>query len=282
MDLQHFAEQYNSVRRDVCGDYIITGKRIKTKPEDACHIYDGFSDGRLGAYFTFNSVRKWNNAQRTLAAVGLVPRQNGDMEGCVRFDPPESEAGRGYLQTGSCIRPRTTARQLEYLQNHGFQPRFQRGYSLQSRGKPASQHPYPYRSPFGVGMTSLSINVASRGQGGEMLLHNGWLHRWDADRLVPMCPSFPRPTSELLVPDPAPLLRWKQEQQVQKPTRPRQAASRNPTVKLGVYRDGNIRFSSAYPASDEEGSKDDDGFYRRHDFGTLRLVSSASCPSVTA
>jgi hypothetical protein len=73
-----------ALRRDQCGDYIITGK--------LGHI---FADGQSFLFYvsTRESPRRWTMVKRRLAFCHL--RQDGDDEGCLRLDrlprPEEAE-----------------------------------------------------------------------------------------------------------------------------------------------------------------------------------------------
>jgi hypothetical protein len=72
-----------ALRRDQCGDYVITGK--------LGHI---FSDGQgfLLYVSTLESPRRWTMVKRRLAFCHL--KQDGDEEGCLRLDrfPTSEEA----------------------------------------------------------------------------------------------------------------------------------------------------------------------------------------------
>jgi len=75
--------------KDGCGDLIIKGKKyVGSRPEDACHIFEGYSTG-LGVSLNFKSAKRWNRARRTLQDAGAQLHQNGDMDGIFVFNPAD-------------------------------------------------------------------------------------------------------------------------------------------------------------------------------------------------
>jgi hypothetical protein len=81
MDLEQFAQQNNvKTKRDDCGDTIVAGR--------FGHITDGYATlERLGVYVNHKTPKKWNNARRAAEAIGMVAKQNGDVDGVLLFDP---------------------------------------------------------------------------------------------------------------------------------------------------------------------------------------------------
>ena len=89
--------------KDGCGDLIIKGKKyVGSRPEDACHIFEGYNTG-LGVSLNFKSVKRWNRARRTLQDAGAQLRQNGDMDGIFVFNPADKPQVDLVL---SLVRPR--------------------------------------------------------------------------------------------------------------------------------------------------------------------------------
>jgi len=86
----NFAEQHNvRVRLDSCGESVIPG-RGKGRVEERHHIYEN-GDERFGVCLQFDSAKKFGNARRRLLALGFQPRQTGDREGTLLFDPSNRE-----------------------------------------------------------------------------------------------------------------------------------------------------------------------------------------------
>ena len=113
MTLRDFAARYNlRLRRDSAGDLIVPGRRIaKDMPkqrEYANHIYDGFADGRLGICLLFATKKKWTTTRRTLELAGCLLKQNGDIEGCLTFDPTNAEQVQAVIKVAG-LKARRTA-----------------------------------------------------------------------------------------------------------------------------------------------------------------------------
>jgi hypothetical protein len=115
--IQQFAEHYRlRTRRDECGVEIITGKlklprtSAPDRIEYASHVYDGFDDGSLGVCLFYPTARRWNAARRTLVAAGLTVKQDGDIEGCLTFDPASRQQVRAAMKAAR-IRPRREAKE---------------------------------------------------------------------------------------------------------------------------------------------------------------------------
>jgi hypothetical protein len=71
------------------------------------HVYDGFSDGKLGVYLGFASAKKYGNSRRALLAVGCEGKQaagsvrpGGEYptNGCLKFDPSDPEQVRAVIR----------------------------------------------------------------------------------------------------------------------------------------------------------------------------------------
>jgi hypothetical protein len=96
MTLTTFAEQNRfKVKRDDCGDAIISGKYG--------HIYE-YNDTELGVMFMPPRTeaepwgrwcpKTWGNLKRAAAATGMTLHQSGDTEGCLSFDPRNKEQAK--------------------------------------------------------------------------------------------------------------------------------------------------------------------------------------------
>jgi len=87
MTVQEFAENHRlNCRLDGCGDRIIPGRYG--------HIGDGYNDGKLGMFLSFQTIRKYNAVRGKLLAAGFVSRQNADTEGVLIFDAENREQAR--------------------------------------------------------------------------------------------------------------------------------------------------------------------------------------------
>jgi hypothetical protein len=99
MTVQEFAEQYRvRVRRDTCGEEIISGKRFcKDMPdrlEYRSHFYDHVN-GRFGLCLLFATAAKWTYAKRRLSTLmHFALKQEGDREGTLLFDPSDPKQAR--------------------------------------------------------------------------------------------------------------------------------------------------------------------------------------------
>jgi len=83
MSVADFASRHRlRVRRDECGERIITGKRG--------HIYE-HSESLMGLLFAPSKPRMWANARKKLQAAGFVIKQDGDEEGTALFDPCDTQ-----------------------------------------------------------------------------------------------------------------------------------------------------------------------------------------------
>jgi len=81
MILATFAENNRlKVQKDDCGDAILPGKYG--------HIYE-YGSGKLGVCIMCHSgsAYRWNRTRAAFTAAGMDITQNGDHEGCARFDP---------------------------------------------------------------------------------------------------------------------------------------------------------------------------------------------------
>jgi hypothetical protein len=86
--LDRFASTHNlKIRRDECGDPIVSGKHG--------HIYE--ADGRLGVCLLDNrpslptKARTLLNLRRKALAAGFTPHQLGEAESILLFDPEDKE-----------------------------------------------------------------------------------------------------------------------------------------------------------------------------------------------
>jgi hypothetical protein len=104
-DIKQFAEKRSlKAKQDSCGDTFIPAKSfcydtvatvkkriakgIKRDPKEySSHIYDGFTDGRLGLCLMFPHKKRWNSSHRQMLAAGFTQQQAGDSGGCYKFDP---------------------------------------------------------------------------------------------------------------------------------------------------------------------------------------------------
>jgi hypothetical protein len=105
--LADFAEKNRlKVKRDDLGDAIILGKQG--------HLYE-YSATELGVMFMPPSTesepwgrwcpKTWGNLMRAAAAAGMTLRQNGDSEGCLSFDPKNSEQAKLAIKIAK-VRPK--------------------------------------------------------------------------------------------------------------------------------------------------------------------------------
>ena len=81
MILTTFAENNRlKITKDDCGDAIIAGKYG--------HIYE-YGSGKLGVCIMSNSgnAYRWNRTSTAFRDAGMEITQNGEHEGCARFDP---------------------------------------------------------------------------------------------------------------------------------------------------------------------------------------------------
>jgi hypothetical protein len=86
--LTEWSKQYQvRMTPDVCGDPIVPGIALQI---ECCHIYD-YGDGRLGLCLMLDHGRKWSTAKRKAIAAGFILQQDGDREGCLLFDPANTE-----------------------------------------------------------------------------------------------------------------------------------------------------------------------------------------------
>jgi hypothetical protein len=111
---------------------------LPTVPGRLGHVYEGFSDGMLGACFLPPPTPKdrsgkwtpkaWGNFRRAGLAVGMTLLQSGDSEGCLLFDPTNLEHVRLVRKAlGLKVRRRLSeerrAQAIETLQNFRSNPR---------------------------------------------------------------------------------------------------------------------------------------------------------------
>ncbi len=99
MTLEQFAETYHvRTKRDSLNDTIIPGFQFCTdmpkRQEYRSHIFDGFSDGRLGLCLLFTTRKRWTYARQKLLAAGFTIKQNADTEGTALFDPENSHQAK--------------------------------------------------------------------------------------------------------------------------------------------------------------------------------------------
>jgi hypothetical protein len=92
MTLEQFAEQYRvRIRRDSCGEEIISGKKfchdMPKRVEYHSHIYDN-GDGRFGVCLLSLTPGKWTHAKKRVFADGFTLGQDGDTEGRLTSIPP--------------------------------------------------------------------------------------------------------------------------------------------------------------------------------------------------
>ena len=88
MILTTFAEKNRlKVSKDDCDDAIIAGKHG--------NIYE-YGSGKLGVCIMSNSgnAYRWNRARAVFIAAGMEITQNGDHEGCAKFDPENAEQAK--------------------------------------------------------------------------------------------------------------------------------------------------------------------------------------------
>lgn len=93
-DIQEFADRYGvasaAVQQDGCGDRIIVGKLSELYveyPENRCHIYGGFADGRLGLSLLLDTIMELRDAKARLVAAGFHIEQEDAAELCATFNP---------------------------------------------------------------------------------------------------------------------------------------------------------------------------------------------------
>ena len=114
MSIEEFAEKHRlKLKKDGCGDSIIPGRLADRESAETVkrragrgvkrvlaechsHLYDGFTDGKLGVYLSFSSPKRYGNARRALLVVGCEGKQAADSvrpggeyptDGCLKFDP---------------------------------------------------------------------------------------------------------------------------------------------------------------------------------------------------
>jgi hypothetical protein len=114
MEMQEFAEQHRlRTCRDGCGAEIIVGKlkalHMPDRAEYASHVYDGFDGGRLGVCLFYSTARRWNAMRKKLVDVGCLVRQDGDIEGCLTFNPLNKQQTRAVLKAARIHPLRKTA-----------------------------------------------------------------------------------------------------------------------------------------------------------------------------
>jgi hypothetical protein len=95
-DIQEFADKYGvasaAVQRDSCGAWIIVGKLSELYveyPENRCHIYAGFADGRFGLSLLLDTIMELRDAKARLVAAGFHIEQEDAAELCATFNPAD-------------------------------------------------------------------------------------------------------------------------------------------------------------------------------------------------
>jgi hypothetical protein len=138
LDIQEFASQYRvRVKRDVCQDPIIPGKRQS-------HAYP-HSGEQFGLCLMLASARAWCAAKRKLTAAGFTIRQDAETEGIALFDPSNAEQARLALRLAGVKKRRIASPgQLAALAasrnraSESENARIQTGFSTTSTTQPES------------------------------------------------------------------------------------------------------------------------------------------------
>lgn len=98
MTIQEFADRYRvRVRRDGCGDDIITGfqsaKDLPQRVDYRSHIYD-HGDGRFGVCLLFSTSKRNTYTLARLVKAGFTVGQVGHSESTALFDPANEQQAR--------------------------------------------------------------------------------------------------------------------------------------------------------------------------------------------
>lgn len=103
--IREFAERYRvTTKRDTCAEEIIPGRQyakdMPTRQEYRCHVYDHGDGKQFGVCLLYlpdgpsGKSRKWTSVRKRLIASGFEPKQTGDAEGTLLFDPKNEAQAR--------------------------------------------------------------------------------------------------------------------------------------------------------------------------------------------
>jgi hypothetical protein len=100
--LERFSEQHR-LRRDREKSWPLNHPEAARRdrgefiPGRLGHIYDWEDGVHLAVMVTPGTKQKWNTRRRALEAAGLEVIQNGDDEGCLRFDPTNTTQAKAAI-----------------------------------------------------------------------------------------------------------------------------------------------------------------------------------------
>ena len=110
MNIKQFAnERRLKLRLDDCGDPVINGK--------FGHLYE-YDDNELALCFMpgKDTAHLWKARRATCVNAGMTLRQNGDVEGCLSFDPRDKAQAKLAIQVVRCrVRRVATPEQIARL-----------------------------------------------------------------------------------------------------------------------------------------------------------------------